>query len=62
MPKPTLTGCYKMCEKFWTLPETGKSAGFFHICQFGETVIDRGCVVTKAEEGEAVTPTSTSMT
>ncbi len=30
--------------------ETGKSAGFFHICQFGETVIDRGCVVTKIEE------------
>jgi hypothetical protein len=33
--------------------ETGKSAGFFHICQFGERVIDRGCIVTKmATEAE----------
>lgn len=30
--------------------ETGKNAGFFHICQFGEKVIDRGCAVTKIEE------------
>ena len=22
--------------------ETGKSAGFFHICQFGEKVVDQG--------------------
>lgn len=29
--------------------ETGRSAGVFHICQFGETVIDRGSVVTKIE-------------
>jgi hypothetical protein len=27
--------------------ETGQSAGFFHICQFGERVIDQGCIVKK---------------
>lgn len=29
--------------------ETGRGS-FFHICQFGETVIDRGCVVAKMDK------------
>ncbi len=29
---------------------TGRSAGFFHICEFGERVIDQGRVVAKMDE------------
>jgi len=29
---------------------TGRSAGFFHICEFGQRVVDRGCVVAKMDK------------
>lgn len=42
LPKPTLLGCYKMYEKFWTLPNfLGRSTGFYLFQYLDDLVFEK---------------------